>query len=258
MPVSSRLNYSASQADNYLRPPIILIHGAGGHHLYWPPQVRRLHGQRVFALDLPGHGDSSGIAHSRVEDYTDAVVAFMRELRLNSAVLVGHSLGGAIAIDAALRHSRQVLGLGLVGTGARLGVDAALLRSASQDDTFHTTISLLGKRSFGAGAPPRLKELALKRMSEMRSAVLFDDLTACNEFDRMDQLGQINVRTIILCGAEDQMTPVAYSRYLNERIAGSTFQVFPDAGHMLMLERPAEVADVLGQFLDSIPYTPGR
>ena len=255
---ASGLHYYASEADNYLRPPVLLIHGAGGHHLYWPAQVRRLADQRVFAIDLPGHGRSDGIGHHRVQAYVEDVLQFMSQLRLNAAVLVGHSMGGAIALDAALRHPQRVLGLGLVGSGARLRVHPEILSKAGQVATFAAAVSLIGERSFAARAGARLKELALKRMAEIRPAVLEGDLLACDAFDAMGLLAEIACPTLILCGAEDEMTPRRFSEYLHENIRGSILRIVPNAGHMVMLEEPHAVADALGNFLDSIPYKPGR
>ncbi|MFH1185466.1 MAG: alpha/beta hydrolase [Chloroflexota bacterium] len=252
------MHYYASEADNYLRPPVLLIHGAGGHHLYWPAQVRRLGDQRVFAMDLPGHGRSDGIGHHRVQDYVEDLLQFMNQLRLNAAVMVGHSMGGAIALDAALRYPQRVLGLGLVGSGARLRLHPDILSNASQEATFPAAVRLIGERSFAARTGGRLRELALRRMAEMRPAVLEGDLLACDAFDVMGQLVKIACPTLILCGAEDEMTPRKFSEYLHENIRGSTLRIIPNAGHMVMLEEPNAVADVLGSFLDSIPYEPGR
>ena len=123
MPTAANLHYFTSGSQDYNRPPVLLIHGAGGHHLYWPPQIRRLSNHRVFAMDLPGHGQSDGIGRDRIEDYVDDVVAFMAAVGLNAAVWIGHSMGGAIALHAAVHRPRRVLALGLVGCGARMRVD---------------------------------------------------------------------------------------------------------------------------------------
>ena len=257
MPTALKLHYFASEADNFVRPPVLLIHGAGGHHLYWPPQVRRLHNQRMFAMDLPGHGKSDGIGHHRVQDYADEILKLMAALRLNAAVLVGHSMGGAIALDAAIRFPRRVLGLCLIGSGARLRVDPAILRSLAQDSNYAAALRLIGERSFAARTGRRLMELAMQRMAETRPSVLHGDLMACNAFDVTHQISNINSPTLVLCGAEDQMTPPKYSDFMHANIGGSRLKIIPGAGHMVMLEQPDEVADELASFLDLIPYRPG-
>lgn len=258
MPTALGLHYIASGQDDYLRPPVVFIHGAGGNHLYWPPQVRRLHNQRLFAVDLSGHGHSGGIGHQRVQDYAEEVLGVMTELRLNRAVLVGHSMGGAIALDAALRRPERVLGLGLISTGARLRVHPDIMRAAAQPDTFPSAIRMLGERSFGPSAQPRLKELALVRLTEMRPSVLYGDLMACEGFDCMEEVFKIAVPTTIICGSNDQMTPPRYSGYLHDKIAGSALREISGAGHMVMLEEPNAVAGTLATFFDSLDYQPGR
>lgn len=257
MPKAIGLNYFVSGADNRLRPPVLLIHGAGGNRLYWPPQVRRLPANRIFAMDLPGHGESDGIGRQRVQDYSDDVIGLMNELNLNSAVLAGHSMGGAVVLDLALRHPERVRGMALVGSGARLRVDTAILQSAAQESTLPGAINLIGQRAFAAATPRRLQELALQRMAEIRASVLYGDLLACQEFDVMQQVGSIRVPALILCGAEDAMTPPRYSEYLRDSIGGSELLVVPNAGHMLMLEQPDILAAALAGFIDKIPYRPG-
>jgi pimeloyl-ACP methyl ester carboxylesterase len=257
MPVAFHLYYFASEADNFMRPPVILIHGAGGHHLYWPPQVRRLHDQRVFAVDLAGHGKSDGIGHHAIEEYTGEVLEFMTSLGLNAAVLVGHSMGGAIALEAAIRSPSRVLGLGLIGCGARLRVAAEILRRTSDPSTFSAAISLIGDLSFAPQTGSRLKELAAQRMAETRPSVLHGDFLACDGFDATGRLSQIAVPTLILCGAEDKMTPPKFSAFLHEKIVGAQLEIISRAGHMVTLEKPDQVAGMLARFLNEIPYRPG-
>ena len=120
MPTAASLYYFAHEADDHSRLPVILIHGAGGSHLSWPPQLRRLHHQRVFAPDLPAHGKSEGIGQHTIEDYVYDVLEFMCEIGIYSAILVGHSMGGAVALSAAMRFPDRVTALGLIGSGGRL------------------------------------------------------------------------------------------------------------------------------------------
>ncbi len=257
MPVAAGLHYFAGGTDNLLRPPVLLIHGAGGNHLFWPPQIRRLSDERIYAPDLPGHGKSSGLGHQRIADYADTVVELLQALNLNRAVLVGHSMGGAIALDIARRLPGRVLGLGLVGTGARLRVMPELLRGTSQLTTLPAAIKRLTDLSFAPQTEGRFKELASRRLAETRPAVLHGDLLACDDFDARSQLGQISVPTLIICGAADRMTPPAYSAYLQQHIQQARLELIEDGGHMVMLEKPDLIAGLLRGFLESIAYRPG-
>jgi pimeloyl-ACP methyl ester carboxylesterase len=258
MPVASGLHYFASGTEDRQRPAVVLVHGAAGHHLYWPPQVRRLPGQRILALDLPGHGRSDGIGHHSIRAYAHEVLDFMKALSVDAAVLVGHSMGGAIALELALREPHSVLALCLVATGARLRVDPSILRAAGQVKTYREAVDQLAARSFAAGTSKRLKELAVRRLAQVRPSVLHGDLTASNAFDVRAEVSDIPVPTLILCGGEDELTPPKFSTWLHERMKASRLEIVPGAGHMLMLERPGVVADHLAGFLRAISRRPGK
>lgn len=258
MPAISNLFYFSYGVENVSRPPLVFIHGAGGTHLHWPPQVRRMSGQRIFALDLPGHGKSGGVGSQSIADYAGAVVDFLDAARLNAAVFVGHSMGSAIALTLALDFPKRVLGLGLVGSGARLRVHPQILESAASEATFPLAIKLINDAEFGPSVDPKVKELAARQMAEIRPAVIHGDFLACNEFDVMQRLDEINVPTLILCGTEDVLTPMKYSEYLRDRIPNARLLAFPGAGHMVMLERPLDVAQALSDFADEIPYRAGQ
>ncbi len=257
MPTAARQHYFASRSSAHDRPPVLLIHGAGGNHLHWPPQVRRVSEQRTFAMDLPGHGQSDGIGRDRIEDYVDDVLAFMAAVGLNSAVWIGHSMGGAIALCAAVLQPRRVLGLGLIASGARMRVDPTLLGHASREAAFPEALRLIGERSFSPASDPRLRDLALQRMAETRSTVLLGDLMACNEFDVTSRLRLIRVPTLVVCGADDLIMPKRHSDLLHAGISGSELVVIRDAGHMVMLEKPEETAHALGRMVSTIEYKPG-
>jgi pimeloyl-ACP methyl ester carboxylesterase len=229
-----------------------LVHGAGGTHLNWPAQIRRLAGQRVYALDLPGHGKSGGVGCQSIDEYASIVLRFMKATSLSAVVLVGHSMGSAIALAIALRYPKRVLGLGLVGSGAKLRVAPAVLELASNPASFLSVVKMVSENSYSKSTDQRLKELGAQRMAEARPSVLSGDFLACDSFDVMGQVNRIKVPTLIICGQDDLMTPLNRSEYLHDQIKGSELRIIEQAGHMVMLERPNEVAAALDNFLDRI------
>lgn len=252
MPHKADLYYYVYKGGNGHKTPVVLIHGSGGTHLNWPPQIRRLTGYRVYALDLPGHGRSGGRSQQSIAGYTRSVVAWLENIGLDRAVFVGHSMGSAVSLELALTYPEYVSGLGLIGSGARLRVHPDLLQEISNETTFNRAIDTIITCSFSSQAPERLVELATKRISEVRPSVLHNDFLACDSFDVMERLSEIRQPTIIICGGVDRLTPVRYSQYLVDNIRGAYLEIIPGAGHMVMLEKPEWVTGILINFLDAI------
>jgi pimeloyl-ACP methyl ester carboxylesterase len=255
MPIAADLYYQIHQGgEEGQKPPVILIHGAGGSHLHWPIEVRRLPRYRVFALDLPGHGQSGGRGQQSIAGYAAEVAGWLEAAGLHSAVFVGHSMGSAIALSLALDYPEHVVGLGLVGAGARLQVNPTLLESAANPTTFHNAVEMTVQWSYGPEAPANLVELAARRMAEIRPSVLHGDFLACTTFDESDRIASIHSPTLVLCGAEDRMTPQRQAQFLAANIPGAHLVVIPGAGHMVMLEQPQATANALQGFLDGVRY----
>jgi len=255
MPDIADIYYHVYGGDSAVRrSAVVLIHGAGGNHLYWPPELRRLPGYRVYALDLPGHGKSGGRGLQSIAAYTQAVKDWLLALGVHSAVFAGHSMGSAIALRLALEYAEHVNGLILVGGGARFKVSPQLLDNAASQTTYQNAVNLVIDGSFGSSASPRLKELAAQRMATTRSSVLYGDFLACGAFDETSRVEQICQPTLIVCGDEDRMTPPRQSQYLAEHIPDSVLTTIPQAGHMVMLEKPQLVADARLGFLSGLKY----
>lgn len=256
MPSAAGLYYFVHEADNSTRPPVILLHGAGGTHLNWPPQVRRLDGQPMIAVDLPGHGKSEGVGRQLVSDYAADMLRFLDAMRLPSAVFVGHSLGSAIALTLALENPGRVYALGLLGAGAHMRVAPALLEALSQPSTFREAVQLVVDKGYSEYAGDRLKELAAERMAGTRPPVFYGDFLACDAFNVSERLTQIHVPTLVLGAAQDLLTPPWCSSDLAAKIPGARLQMIYRAGHMFMLEEPEKTASALADFFDSLPDRP--
>jgi pimeloyl-ACP methyl ester carboxylesterase len=227
--------------------PLILVHGAGGTLMNWPSELRRLPETGVYALDLPSHGRSQGPGLESISDYSDAVLGFADALELSEFVLVGHSMGSAIAMEMALSHPDRLAGLVLVGANARLKVAPALLDGLR--DRYDETAAWLVKLLFGSEADPRLSVGYLQALSTLDRDVIHSDFSACDTFDRSEKIHAIRTPTLIICGAHDKMTPPTASCFLHEEIADSQLELIDNAGHMVMLEKPDEVASKIAGFL---------
>lgn len=255
MPSAAGIYYHAYfGVEEGKRPAVVLIHGAGGSHLYWPSEMRRLAGYRVYALDLPGHGRSGERGQQSISSYVSSVVVWLEATGLHSAVFVGHSMGSAIAISLALDYPEHVLSLGLIGAAARLKVAPALLESTANTATFNNAVQLVVDYSYGPDSPAQLTELAARRLAENRPSVLHGDLMACDTFDETLRIADIQHPTLVVCGSKDRMTSLRHAQFLARSIPGARLEVVPNAGHMVMLENPKAVADALTGFLNEIQY----
>lgn len=244
-------HFDSGDQDNG-SPPLLLIHGAGGTRLNWPPEIRRMKGVEVYALDLPGHGESSGRSERTVDGYAQSVLDWMDAQNIPTAIVAGHSMGGAITQTMALRAPNRTAGIVLVSTGARLRVHPQILELSSDAEKFDQAAEIVTNWSFSENADTRLKQLALARYKEMKAEVANFDFHACNEFDRMEEIGQIRTPTLVICGEEDVMTPPKFSRYLAEQIEGADLVLIPGAGHMMALEKPDVVANAIKEFVQGL------
>ena len=228
--------------------PIIFVHGAGGSSQRWPEQLLTLNGHyNTVALDLPGHGKSGGNLLSSISDMAEFIADFAGSLSQGDFILVGHSMGGAIAQELALQHPKKVRGLILIGTGAKLRVSRELLATLGAGRIPFRNADYL----FGSATPKHKRDAFLREMNEVSPAVYLADFNACNEFDRLQAIKEIKVPCLIVVGDEDVMTPVKSSQFLQDNLVNSQLRIIKGTGHLCMLEKPAEVTEIIESFLAS-------
>jgi pimeloyl-ACP methyl ester carboxylesterase len=252
MPLAQTANGSIWYADHrdptQQRCPVTLfVHGAGGTHLDWPAELRRLPEANAICPDLPGHGRSPGLGRQTIPGYAADMVALLNTLHIEQAIIAGHSMGGAIALTLALQYPNRVLGLMLFGTGAKLGVHPDIL-GGMLDETAKSVNLILGGY-WGAGATDSMRRRTQQRLIEFNPTILYNDYSACSRFDVRTELNQIRVPVLIVGGTDDRMTPFKFSSYLHEHITGSELVTVEGGGHMMILEQPAAVGAAAANWL---------
>jgi pimeloyl-ACP methyl ester carboxylesterase len=233
--------------------PIVFIHGAGDSARMWRLQLEQLEPERqVYAIDLPGHGQRPDtlLPGATVQDYAQATYQIIQvELGLSRPVIAGHSLGGAIALTMALEHEAELGGLILISTGARIRVHPTLLETARTAP--EQALLQLVDLSVAQSTASSVTQAVLSEQAQLAPNTLYRDLMACNAFDCMTRLHEITLPTLIICGSEDSATPVKYSHYLHEHIAGSTLRIISEAGHYAPREQPGAVNEAIREWLRS-------
>ncbi len=230
------------------REVVLFIHGAGGGQYTWNSQKAYL--ERRFTpimIELPGHGASEGEGEEEIGKYADHVYSFLKALGLSKVFLVGHSMGGAITQTTALTHPEKVQGIILVGTGARLKVLPMILDGIKSD--FAGTVRKITEFAYSRKTPSEMIERGVTDMMKCRPEVLYGDFLACDRFDIMNRIDKISLPTLIICGDQDELTPVKYSQFLHHRIKGSKLEILPDAGHMVMMEAAEVFNEKIEKFI---------
>lgn len=227
---------------------LLFIHGTGGDSNDWCGQLEGLSSRAtVIALELPGHGTSDPPGETSVRAYVEWVVDFIEEVGLKRVFVVGCSLGSAIAQMIALSPRPWLAGIGLVGTGARLRVHPAFLDGLRQDK--EKALGMLADFCLSPATGNPLREEMRIKYLRADPELIYSDLIACNEFDVMEEIRQVDLPTWIIVGNDDKLTPPKYADYLHSAISGSRLSTISDAGHLVMMERPVEFNRQLAGFL---------
>ncbi len=226
---------------------LIFVHGAGGSSLGFYFQT--IHFPNSEAIDLPGH--PKGEICNSIEEYVKWLDFYIRDKDYRNVVLVGHSMGGAIAQLYAINHGRHLSGLILISTGARLRVDPSLLeylKIADQD----LSVWLNDYRNSLIGIDPLISQELIRKKSEIGPLVQLNDLLCCDSFDAMDRIHEINCKTLVINGSEDHITPVKYAEYLVDKIPNSQIKIISGAGHAVLIEKPNELNQAITKFINNL------
>jgi len=230
---------------------VVFLHGSGGSHHTWRDQWAGLKGvARLVVPDLPGHAESMGPPRETVEGYAAWLANFVMETGLSKFVLAGHSMGGAIALQAALSRIGGLEALILAGTGAKLKVSPVIFDGIAA--RFREFAPELVEWMMAKAADPALREDVTRDVLSTKPSTFASDFRACDAFDVRGRLGEINVPALVVVGDDDRLTPLKYSEFLATNLRGAVLKILRGAGHIAMLEKPVEMNNVIASFLHSL------
>lgn len=248
-------------------PVLLMLHGIGGGHRAFAPQVETFAslGYRAVAWDMPGYGHSAPIEPYNFKGLAQSCIALIENLihgtTRDSVILLGHSMGAMVAQEVVARRPELVNRLILCGTSPSFGKpdgdwqrEFIASRTAPLDagQTMADLAEVLVPQMIGPGSLPEGVALARHCMAGVHPATYRKALEAIVTFDRRTALPLIQVPTLLVAGEFDKNAPPAVMRKMAERIAGSRYAELPGIGHLMNLEAPDEFdALVLGFLADT-------
>lgn len=217
-------------------PRPVFIHGAGRTPASWGPQLARFEG--ALAVALPGHPDGAPLMGTRA--MADWIIAEVEDVP-GPMVMVGHSLGGAVALEVALQRPDLVAALVLVSTGARLPVpDDAIARI---DADFEGECARLVEQSWLHHDADLIRR-GTNSVISMGPDSLRADYLSAREHDVRGKLAGISVPSMVMSGESDPLVPTWLSEELADELPGASLAIIAETAHVPQLERP-EVIDLL-------------
>jgi pimeloyl-ACP methyl ester carboxylesterase len=253
-------------------PPLLFLHGLGGSWKDWSATLPAFAASyQVMAVDFPGFGDSDQpeVKYS-IEWLTEVVEKFIQERRLDGVNLVGHSMGGLVALNLAARPNSRVKRL--------IIIDAVGIGDKSEFISYVMTKKIMGpetrwesfegflKDEFRGMADSFIKDQKPKTARDFFESVPKNPITGSRflpmtphvqmaasiiDFDIRPQLASVRQPTLILWGTKDPVAPPQDASFLNKEIRQSKLVLFPDSGHSPMIEHPSLFNQELGKFLQT-------
>lgn len=232
--------------------PVVLLHGAGGSLRSFDELVAALDREEVIVPALPGRSGSEGPPPASAAEAAAFVRALLEALGIGACALIGHSYGGAVALETALASAAApgpaLAGVVLAASGARLRVHPAILdraRAAAAGEGPPVEL----RAAFQPETDPRVLLDLEERTADVPPSAALADWLAANAFDRLGALAAIRAPVCALVGDRDALTPPRNAHYFAAHIPGAVARVVPGAGHMLPVEHPGAVVEALRALL---------
>ncbi len=233
------------------RDTMVYIHGLAGDSRFFHNQMRYFSSKfKVLALDLPGHGRSSGFGEQSVEYYDWSINRIIEKENIDQYIRIGHSMGGCISLEHYKKNKDKIKAIILVSTAAKLPIDETIMSHLcfNFDNFINKMLSNIFNKKAGI-----FILAAQKQMTEEQKNVIIEDLKICSSFDYLDLLDSIDIPVLIIANRFDKMIPVNLTEEMHRRVRGSELVVFDEKGHVPFFENSETFNCTVKNFIDSIP-----
>jgi 3-oxoadipate enol-lactonase len=232
--------------------PIVFLHGVGSDKSVWHPQLGHFGAERrAIAFDYPGYGDSDPAPRGTTrDDYAAAILSALSALGVERAHVCGLSLGGVVAI--ALHHaaSERCASLILADTFASHPDGEGIYeRSVAASENMRALAEGRADVLLAQPADPAVRDEVVETMARIDPAAFRIGAEAVWLADQADRAAAIQAPALILCGAEDKVTPAELSRELAQVIHGARYEAIEHAGHLTNLEQPDAFNRIVETFI---------
>lgn len=239
--------------------PVVFIHGWAASHRFWKYQIPHFkRNYQVVTYDLRGHGESDKPSKGyTVNEQTQDLELLLEGLNIENPVLVGHSLGGMIALEYALKAPNNLRALVIVGASAH---PVASRRRSFQFTLLSWLIRISRNRAskytqkeiFAPNVDPELVDWVNTESLRTPTHVILQILKSVKKFDVMNRLQEIKVPTVLVKGEYDTVVESSDLREMQERLPDARQFIIDNAGHNCMLEQPSLFNPKLEHFLQNV------
>lgn len=239
--------------------PLIFLHCWTGNHKFWKYQVNYFSKKyKCITVDFPGHGNSDRIEEYTPEIFSEYIYKLIKKLNLGEFVLVGHSLGGMVALYLAVHHPHNIKALVLTDTSAK--IRKYILQDVS---TFFGVNAGYFAPSIGkkividfAGVHPfckrEIRTFIKEEVIKVPNTIVVKVLKGIRNFDILEKLRKIDIPTLIIVGDFDLLTDIRHSLTLYRNIKNSQLKIIKFSGHMTPIEKAEEFNKAVENFLKKI------
>lgn len=231
--------------------PVILLHGGGGTHMGWPSDLRRLPGQNIFAIDLPGHGLSKPPACNTLDGMVNRLHEYFTEMGFFHLILIGYSLGGALALQYASDFPGRIRKLALISCGIRFHLPNGIMSYLRRPVNNVKAAEAFSRAAFHANTPPAFRRKIIEPLVHLDPYVLAADFHMGRVFRAALPEDPVNIPCLFIGGSDDKISPPQSIRLLKNFSTQTRFEMIEDAGHMVIYEKTRQVRDRLVGFLKS-------